>query len=41
MNELTFQQTSGYVALERAITEIAERLFGAVPALLDYRTAAE
>ena len=41
MNELTFLQTSGEVALERAITEIAERLFGAVPALLDYRTAAE
>jgi hypothetical protein len=40
MNELTFQQSSGYAALERAIAEIAERLFGAVPGL-DYRTAAE
>jgi hypothetical protein len=41
MNELTFQQSAGYVALEKAIAEIAEHLFEAVPALLDYRAAAE
>ena len=41
MNEMTFERNDGYAALEKAIVEIAAELFGAVPALLDYRTAAE
>jgi N-formylglutamate amidohydrolase len=41
MNEMTFERNDGYAGLEKAILEIATELFEAVPALLDYRAAAE
>jgi N-formylglutamate amidohydrolase len=41
INEMTFEQNAGYAALEAALGEIVAHLFAAVPALLDYRAAAE
>ncbi len=41
VNELTFQPTSGFQALEAALRDIVRHLFGAAPALLGYRAAAE
>ena len=41
INEMTFEPNSGYVALASALKDIAQHLFAEVPALLDFRTAAE
>lgn len=41
MNELTFQETTGYARLADALSEIVTSLFREVPGLLDYRAAAE
>jgi N-formylglutamate amidohydrolase len=41
VNELTFAQTAGYAILEAALQDIVVELFAAVPALFNYRTAAE
>jgi N-formylglutamate amidohydrolase len=41
MNEMTFQESPGYQRLSQALIEIASSLFREVPALLDYRAAAE
>jgi len=41
INELTFEPNSGYTALVDALTDIVRSLFSEVPALLDYRAAAE
>ncbi|MFA5955462.1 MAG: N-formylglutamate amidohydrolase [Hyphomicrobium sp.] len=41
INELTFQENSGYQRLSEALIDIATCLFSEVPALLDYRAAAE
>jgi N-formylglutamate amidohydrolase len=41
INELTFEPNSGYARLAEALTDIVRNLFAEVPALLDYRAAAE
>jgi N-formylglutamate amidohydrolase len=41
VNELTFEPTKDFATLEQALTSIVGELFVAVPALLDYRAAAE
>jgi N-formylglutamate amidohydrolase len=41
INEMTFEPNSGYVALAGALKDIAQHLFAEVPALLDFRAAAE
>ncbi len=41
INELTFQENAGYQRLAQALIEIIGSLFQEVPALLDYRAAAE
>jgi N-formylglutamate amidohydrolase len=41
VNELTFEPNSGYTALADALIDIVRSLFSEVPALLDFRAAAE
>jgi N-formylglutamate amidohydrolase len=41
MNELTFEPNSGYTVLADSLTDIIRNLFAQVPALLDFRAAAE
>jgi N-formylglutamate amidohydrolase len=41
INEMTFQESSGYARLSEALIEIVSSLFREVPSLLDYRAAAE
>jgi N-formylglutamate amidohydrolase len=41
INEMTFEENSGYASLVATLAEIAASLFEDVPALLDYRAAAE
>ncbi|HEY8194423.1 MAG TPA: N-formylglutamate amidohydrolase [Hyphomicrobium sp.] len=41
INEMTFEPSAGYARLAQALGDIVGRLFTEVPALLDYRTAAE
>ena len=41
INEMTFEPNNGYAALTKALDEIASCLFEEVPALLDFRAAAE
>lgn len=41
INELTFEESAGYSRLAQALVEIIGSLFQEVPALLDYRAAAE
>jgi N-formylglutamate amidohydrolase len=41
LNELTFEESSGYAPLAKALTEIVADLFAEAPGILDFRAAAE